>query len=792
MNKKILCMFALMLVFVPVFMFAGCGGDDSKKDEQPTTYNISLQLKNAPDEKYYEVMQDPTGKIGTDGMATFSVKFKAGYRPDGLVAKFNETTDAVGTLTDITNSSTYSQTTPISHDVLWTYSLSNFTHDVNVTLDFANCKVGEISLSLDDNLKNGGLSYAIFEDEPSDSIISQTSELTTLIGDKIKTTSSDAISLPYGSYVLFFPQTNTSMLLFMNNSQNSDKSSTKAYGASIDLLNLDYYEYNVGTTTRHIIPASIISDDWNSLTAITTDTPDSPNKFAGTFAVSSLIDGSTVSGLASQTELAKSSGLLSQYSADDSSPINKTFTDSNGTQHSYYLLANSGVVFSNIMDTTVTETRQKTLATTNKIWLEDDLVMSLSGIGSFSNDSDIAESDRDYYYLSTTININDKNCKKYDISEYVIKQSSNYGYSYYIYIPKAELRQILEAVPEFVTEFKGNQYGFAYLVRDKNESISNVVVLTLENFDFVSTNPNPKLIAYNKTTTNANDYDNAQYGVPVYVDYANSTADEQTAPIYYLNTNGLTSGYSNSGLLITLPVIKFVGTNIQAYESFTYTLTSSKGDSKTNTWPFTKDNFTNMYSGTTVMFGISLDRNYTLKITLNEKAFDETDHTISSVAEREIYYYTASLSSTSGANGIPTTADGWKNLKDNPITQINFKETKILYLLTELNTTETDTQTITENLSFCSREEVTKDDESDTTNESDSSDGATTTEYSYDSIYTASTYKDMLGHTAKITINDKTYTVTYLILNPSYYSDTEYFINITTTTTDKTTTTPTE
>lgn len=768
MNKKLFCMFALMLIFVPVFVFAGCGNNTPPAGGE--TYAVVLELHNTPDEKYIEVTSDPTnGNVAEGSSVTFAIKFKNGYRPDGLVAKLNGETTTSGNLEDISSDTrtTYSASTPISHDVEWSYSIASLDQNTTISLDFANCEVGKIRLELNPELQNGNLRYAIFDEEPTNAIISNAADLTSFIGNTpIASTNGTSISVPYQSYVLFFANTNATMLMFQNTREDSTHETMTAISASVDIINLDYVTYPVGTKTCRIMPTTILYDDWNYVTVLTSDSPDSPNKFANTFAVSTLIDGSIVTGLA-KGDYAIESGMLAQKSADNTDPVTNSFTDYEGNAHTYYSLSYSGVVYANIDTESVTLNRQKTLATTSGVWLEDALVMSISGIGHFNRDDGTAPETWDKFYLSTSINLNEDGCTKVDISEYITQNGS----TYYVYIPKSEIQTILAENPGFVTTFKNNPYAFAYLVYDKNETMSNVMKLTLEDFDFMHYNLNPRLFGFELNQDNTINADTAQTESIAYVDYSNLDSAGKAAPIYYLNTSSV-KNLDYIRLYFNLPVAKFNGLNMTVYESYTYEIKSSTDEKfTTQTVKFSgKDgDYDDFENGTLKYINLdytALTKSYTFRVHLNEKAFDNSSHTITSITEQPVYYHMRNL-----ADGIDFPIDGneWKLLSENPIDTI-FDQSKVIYFLTKLETTETETQIIAEKLSlrFVDKE-------------------ATETEKAtYDTFSEAAVYKDMLGHTATITINGETYTVMYMIMTQTYYSTNQpFFIDITTTTTDK-------
>ena len=771
MNKKLFCMFALMMIFVPVFVFAGCGNNTPPASEV-TTYAVMLDLHNLPDEKYIEVTSDPTNeKVAEGSSITFSVKFKNGYRPDGLVAKLNDEITTSGEMTDISGetSTAYTASTPVSHDIEWTYKITNLDQDTTISLDFANCEVGKIHLKLNEALQNGNLSYAIFDEEPTNTIISNATDLTRYIGNTpILSTNGTAISVPYKSYVLFFTKTNATMLMFQNFRENSTHETMTAVSASLDKINLDYVQYPVGTKTCHIMPTTILYDDWNYLTVLTSDTPNSPNKFVNTFAVSTLIDGSIVTGLA-KGDYAVKSGMLAQTSAENSQPVENNFVDYQNNPHRYYSLSYSGVVYSNIDTENVTLDRQKNLATTNGVWLEDALVMSISGIGHFNRDAGTDPEFWDSFYLSTSININETGCTKVDISNYVTKSNS----TYYIYIPKNEILTILKNNPGFVTTFKNQPYAFAYLVYDKNETVSNIMKFTVENFDFMKHNLNPQLLGFEVNQDNTVNTDSITTGNVTYVDYSNLDSLGNPAPIYYLHTGYIkTANSSHINLYFDLPVAKFNNLSMIIYESYTYEIKSSTDEYfTTKTIKFSGENgdYDDLVNGTKKYINLdytALSKDYTFRVHLNEKPFDNSSHTITNISNQQVYYHMANL-----ADGISFPKDGsnWKTLSENPIDTI-FDQSKIIYFLTKLETTETETQVINEKLSmrFIDKE-------------------ATETEpATYDTFCDATNYIDMLGHNATITIDGETYTVMYLTMSPTYYSTNQkFFIDITTTTIDK-------
>ncbi len=756
MNKKILCLFTLMLAFVPMMIFSGCGKDDSKSDVV-ITHEVTFELKNVPDEKYFEVTSNPQGQVEDKSAVNFAVKFKNGYRPDGLVAKLDGKTDVTGVISDTQSTATYSTEIPLSHDVIWSYS-AVITQDTSLSLDFSACEVGKITLKLSENLQNGNLKYAVFDAEPTDKAVTTSAEMTEFLGDKVKTADAKTLSVPFGSYVVFLPQSDVGVLYFWDDTSASTSNSGQSYYASSDDLNFTYHEYTNGDEMRHVVSVPFNNDSWNSMTALTNRVVNLKNYIAGTFAVQTLVDGSYVSGLASQNSTASMSGLL--VTDDDRNLIQESFTDTDNTQHNYYLLGSRDKIYASMDSQALTEKGQKNFVDYYRVWVEDDLVMSISGIGSFNRDE--YATTKDCYYLATEMNTTSKSCVKVDVSDYIVGVQGDYAMTYYLYIPKAKLTEILEKNSDFVTEYEGEKYGFAYLIRENNRDFSSVTKLTLVDYDFEENPLNPRLLATN-TSTNV-----TEYGYCTYVNYANAGGSTNSvAPIYYLDHSQL-SGYDVYSLCVDVPRIKALGMSYKVYSSYDYTLTS--GDEKVTGSIKREDATTDLYGNTMIKIsGITLNKDYTLKLTLVEKDYDTSGHEIKNASERTIYYYETTVASE---NTIPTDKDSWKKFEDS--FTLNFAETKAIFFLTKLNTTQTDKQTTTEILGIY--EDVTLVSEGES---------AEDVEKTYNTIDTAYAYTDMLGHEVKVTIDGETYTVMYMMVRPAYYTEkSDFYVMVTESTTE--------
>ncbi len=751
-NKRIFFMFALMLVLLPICLFAGCAGDQS--GDLPKVA-VQLQLKNTPDTRYFDVLSDPSGQVAQDASATFKIKFKNGYRPDNLSVQQNGQPVTTSQLRDVTTSETYTAATPLSHEIEWSYTISKVTEATVLTVDFAECVVGEVRLELNANLQDGKLKYVVFDEEPVDAVVSNSADLTSLIGTKsIQTANGTAISLPFGSYAIFFVPTNTTMLFFQDKNATTTDPSAKAVAASLDKLNLNFYQYKVGVTDCRIMSVNIDRDEWNYMSAITSSTPNSPNKFAGTFAISTLLDGSTVTGLATQSDLAQNSGLMSPAEAGSDELQVVSYQDADGATHSFYALSYTGLIFCNITDSNITEKRQQDLAERNRLWVEDDIIMSIAGIGHFNRDEGQSAESWDHLYLSTSANISEDDVTTVDISEYVIKS----GATFFVHIPRADILEILEANPAFIENFNNAQYGFAYLVYDKNETINNALKLTLEGVDHLTADLNPYLCGFE---VDANDRPvNEHFGGIIYVDYTHTDSEGNIAPVYYLNTAEVKN---NAYVLLCfqIDVETTEGVYYLAYESFTYQIkASNQEDFTTETVNFTEEDYQSESGKVLKFIRVDTSLNYTLRLTCNTRAYDNTSHQIINTSGQDIYYYVADLGETID---FPTAATGWQSLSATPINTV-FNQMKVLYFLTELTTTDTTTEKLS--LKYISAP------------------ATDTTDAEYDELFSSQLYQDMLGHPAAVMIGDKTYQVNYILVPPSYYSaNMQFFAEITTSTT---------
>lgn len=781
MNKKLLYMFVCVLVFVPIFLCTGCGDDKEPTPQEPTTYKVSLSYANIPDAKYFEVTSNPSGTVQENKAITYALKFKEGYRPDGLVAKLNNQTVTTAVITDTTDNSAYSSSTPISHDVLWSLTVEEVTADTNLFLDFGACKVGEVQMTLDKSLQNAGLKYAVLETPPT-SAITRSAELSELLGSEVKTAES-TISCPYNSYVIFLTNQNTTALTFSNSSVSSTSSiNSKTVTASVDYLNLDYFNYTAGNDSYHVVATTITDDNWKSITATINDTPDSKNQIANTFAIAPLQNGTSVRGLATQSENTKNNAILAQtYVTDDGSEksfIERSFEYDNETRK-YYVLGHSNLIYANIEENNISSVRQNAISKNTYAWVEDDLVMLIDGLGYFNNGEDASlDNAPDHYYLSSSININDSNCTKVDVNDYLVKKNEEgKPVQYYLYIPHAKILEIINNNSAFVTEYKGEKYAFAYLVLEKNTTSSNVLKMTVEGFDFENYDLDPTLSGYNMNGSEV-DESSIATGQVTFINYANTGKNGAVAPIYYLYT-GETSSKNLCNLCFNVPVMITNGFTTQYYESFTYTITQNNSEEAE---PYTVKFADSDYTNGSVMKRVCMDitgvkNDFTLKLQLKVKTFDTSTHSISLAknSDRDFYFAIANLENL---NGLP---EQWTNLKGLTL-EMEFTQTKVLFLLTELNTTTTETQITTEKLGLLS-EHQGDETESDTTEDTLEDTTEDTTPH-YDTLYSARVYTDMLGRTATVSVEGKTYVVRYIILPQAYYNTNEsFFVGITITTT---------
>ena len=117
MNKKILSMFVFMLVLMPFALLAGCSGT---QNPPPATYKVTATLQNATAGITLEPLENENFEEGSN--VDITVKFDAGYRPEGLVATSNGST-ITGAITQ-TNGEAYTQDTPLSAELYWKYTIN--------------------------------------------------------------------------------------------------------------------------------------------------------------------------------------------------------------------------------------------------------------------------------------------------------------------------------------------------------------------------------------------------------------------------------------------------------------------------------------------------------------------------------------------------------------------------------------------------------------------------------------------------------------------------------------------
>lgn len=729
MKKQILAMFAFMFVLIPAAIFAGCNGNTP--EPEPVKYNVSFELKNAPNNSI-RMVENNSGSYIEGATATVKIEFLNGYRPEGLVATANNTA-ITGVLSD-ENDNAYSASTPLGDAIYWSYEVSNIRANTDVKIDVAECQRGTIAYHFDESFIDR-LHYVVLDEEPTDYIVTEADLRDFLNNKEIKHVTSETIYIPYNSYVLLL-SADPIFLLYLQDEANPDADNGHLIlTACQDTATLDFfsYEYSYKEATQHCQLFSFVAknEKLNSVISTYTDLSSTQNTIANTFAFCSIGDGTTVQ------QLATGANLPDEYKAIDEEEHYYTCQIEQGGEN-YYRLKNTGLMYTYIGTEDLTQELQKNYSDIYHLHLDDYIAFEINGFGSFDPD--------DHYYLSTTINTDEG--VKVDISNYIIKRTDLGRPTYYFRMTKEELNTILTAHPEFTVTIKDNIYGLGYIVYEKNQTMLDVTKITLQGYDYEKYSPNMQLFGfdYDTSTDTASNY---QYGYLCYADYRTKT-DSMTTPTYYLNKSSLVeNGPEIVQVYIATPTCYYSNKVIHMYSQVNYEIYNQTGTKLyENNYQYTSDDLATMDS---VYCPIPLPSfystsHYRIKISLVEKEFDATEHLIQNKTDRQIYYFTCDYDSPMS---IPTEATGWRNLSTTNL-NMTFTDKKLMYLLAELHDTEDTTETL--GFGF----------------ETPKSDPSEETTYSILNEFVA--YKDILGRNMTVTIEDKTYQVYATYLTPFYYN----------------------
>ena len=663
MKKKLFGLFALMMLVLPTFVFAGCGTPPPPPPVEPIQFNMTFRLDNAPSADI-QIIDAPASKITEGGSATCKIALKNGYRPDGLTSTLNNAT-ITGTLTD-EDGQPFSTSTLLSKTIYWTYTVNNIASDTTVVVDVAECQKGRITYTIDPEYYNK-LHYAVLTSAPTDTITTQ-AELTEYLATSQIQTVTGSISVPYGSYVVMISQINNELAMYVEDSESpADDKDFEILQALYDTSKFQYFDYVYQTQKCKVFGFLANDQKLTHFKHIFMSLSDSNNVIPDTFAFCSLTDGTTADQLADGNVLDKHKML-----DEEDNPITTQLVDT-----TYYTLDIKGLNYTYIGNDTLNSDIQKFYSDTYNIWVTDYLILQINGFGSF--DAEI-----DKYYFSTHINTAEPSCTKVDVSQFIQKSTIQGRPAYHLVMQKSDLTDILSQNPEFVVNKNGAKLAFAYLVYEKNQSQTDITKISLQNYNFEEIEPRLSLLG-----TNAGDSETEYSGYVTYVDYANFDANSKTAPIYYLNnTEILDNSPDNISLGIVSSIGKYENEYFRLNSGFTYTITDKNGSTlATSTVVYTKEQLSamkNVYCYIPLPSFYNYDH-YNISFVYNTLDFDASEHTLSNNTNRDVYYFVTEYSSP---ESLPSQITNWDNLSSTPPT-LTFNTTKILYILADLETTET-------------------------------------------------------------------------------------------------------
>ena len=735
MNKKILSMFVFMLVLMPFALLAGCSGT---QNPPPATYKVTATLQNATAGITLEPLENENFEEGSN--VDITVKFDAGYRPEGLVATSNGST-ITGAITQ-TNGEAYTQDTPLSAELYWKYTIKDLSANTTILINVADCTKATLEYSFD-NEYTGELYYAVLNSKPDETLTSQSQ-----IDDYLASQNSNVnpiaekIIVPYGSFVILLSSADDNMMYLT--STDSSNSKFEILSACFDNARQQYFTYSHAGKDCQVFTFTANNEQLDSFQDIFISLTETNNVISNTFAFSPVNDGTDI------RQMSTSSNIPTKLISTDQSGNPQTHEiNLDGTTKTYYRLTNTNTIYAYIGSSDLTDAIQQNYASAYSQWIDDYVAFEINGFGSFD------ETDR--YYLSTELNYESSTAHTYDVTHCIKKVTTDYAPRYFFIMSSQELTDMVSQNPQFIKTIKGNEYGFAYLLYDKNQNMSEVHEFCLEGYNFVELNPQLQVCGNSGIEDNA--FINDTRGNVTYVDYTITNDNQEITPVYYMNTYDFSINRPiNVSLYFMAPILKIVDANFVMYSGYNYTVSNSLGETlASGTYTYTSADLSNLsgaYKNIELPNFYNTDY-YKISLQFTERPFDDSTHTIQNGSDRQIYYY---LANADDDLPMPTDASAWKDLATNPIT-IKFDNTKLLYVLTELSNTDSKKEEI--NIQYQTPIQPLD------------------TEYRYETISTLHEYSDLFGNKVSMTIDGKTYQVYVVKLVPSYYvADMEYFIRI--------------
>ncbi len=747
MKKKYLSFFAFLLVIVPTLIFAGCG------DTPPppaTTYNVSFSLQNAPSSGITIQNLNAT-KYEEGSNIEFLVTFSEGYRPEGMEAKLNSA-DISGTFKAEDGSLYNSTSTPYASAVTWTYTLTNLSQDTQISVDVAQCRKAIINYTFDEDYL-GKIQYAIFANAPDEPILTK-GDLDDYLSDKQVTLLpiSTTVSVPYGAYVMLFSKVGTLFLLMHEPNGVSEDSYQYLY-ANYDNSRQMYFNYPYQAENYRVFGFSADKQKITHFEDIFVSTSDTDNLIANTFSLCPIVDGTNVRQM---TEIAPefADALYAKNEQEEKQQTTVSFVG--GETKTYYRLTNSTQMLSYIGTSALTENLQKSYVNTYSKLVEEDLIFEINGFGSFGEE--------DRYYLSNERNFTSPTAVKVDVSDCIKRATVNSRPAYYFVMTKERLAQVIQEAPALVKQIKTEFYGFAYLIYDKNSSMTDIHQVCLEGYAFEDINPT--LMFYGNSglqTLPGSDEQVAideSYGYLRYADYTTTNNAGEITPVYTLSTLEFSTHMPTYKLLqIVAPILKITtdavsGSNIVLYDKMTFNFYDRDGNKLNATegvYNYTATDFANMsnfyvYIDVSAYFD-SYDY-FKLVVDFHEKAYDTSEHVFKNETGRTVYCYTQNYTSNAA---LPVEESAWTELNQSNTPTLSFTESKLMYFLVELTSDEDSYEVL--NIDYMSK----------------AAEGAEPAKYTR--LKETRKLTDLFNNDVTVTIGDTTYSVYVANFLPFYYPD---------------------